>query len=210
MVDLFGDLVPATKTRRVSEPIVRSALIEGNCRLWLKRAWGAGPMILWAGANPSKADGLCDDPTMWRVMEFSARWGYGSCIMVNPIPFISSTPTEALAWVKRAEEWMIEGDLPTPEWKQWQRNITEVSRAMDTASAFVAAWGNIVPPDLIRRWLQDLAEATDPDWEEGDDRKCVEWICLGKTISGAPIHPLARGVHRVPDDAKPVAWKMKL
>lgn len=209
MADLFGDIAPPKKPcRRVAEPIVRDALIVDDCRFWLKRAWGSGPLILWAMCNPSEANGTRDDPTMLRVMEFSARWGFGSCIVVNVIPFISSTPEAALEWVKRAEYWMIDGDPPTPEWAQWQRNITEVGRALDGADKFVAAWGNNVPADLARRWLQDLAEGTDPDWEEGDDRKCVTWICLGKTNSGAPSHPLAHGAHRIPDDVTPTAWKL--
>ena len=31
----------------------------------------------------------------------------------------------------------------------------------------------------------------------------LELFCLGTTQSGAPIHPMARGRHRVPDSASP-------
>src|SRR3546814_343950 len=30
--------------------------------------------------------------------------------------------------------------------------------------------------------------------------------CLGASSSGAPLHPMARGRHRVPDDALPQPW----
>jgi hypothetical protein len=31
-------------------------------------------------------------------------------------------------------------------------------------------------------------------------------LCLGTTASGDPKHPLARALHRGPDDAKPQVW----
>lgn len=208
---LFTDL-PAQKSMRPTEPIVRDALIANGCRFWLKRAWGSGPCVLWAMCNPSDANGLRDDPTMWRVMEFSARWGYGSCIVVNPIPHISSTPDVALEWVRRAEMWMVDGDLPTPEWGDWQRNIAHCSRLMLLADAHVAAWGNNLAPDLVRRWMQDLAEATDDGRGGGafeDDPAPMKWLCLGTNENGSPRHPLSRGRARVPADFKAVSWTLK-
>jgi hypothetical protein len=32
---------------------------------------------------------------------------------------------------------------------------------------------------------------------------------LGATADGSPKHPLARGVHRVPDDRQPLVWRMQ-
>lgn len=52
----FLEDVPVRQTRRVTEPIVRSALLSDCCRWWLKRAWSAGPMICWIMCNPSEAD----------------------------------------------------------------------------------------------------------------------------------------------------------
>ncbi len=205
--ELFAAASLPKQSKRPQEPIARDALIVGTSRMWLKRAWGAGPMILWAGANPSDADGLRDDPTMWRVMEFSAAWGFGSCVMINPIPHISSTPAAALEWVKRAEEWMIDGDLPTPEWEVYQHNLSVWIEQIDRADAYVAAWGNIVPPDFMRRWLQDVAEAVENDYDSLG-LKPVEWLCLGTNSNGSPRHPLSRGKNRVPADFKPVPWKL--
>jgi hypothetical protein len=36
-----------------------------------------------------------------------------------------------------------------------------------------------------------------------------EWKCLGLTGGGAPVHPLARGRHRVPDDATLQSWRRR-
>lgn len=202
MTDLFGNLAPIPKPRRPTEPIARTALLADGCRYWLKRAWGSGPCILWAMCNPSNADGKQDDPTMWRVMEFSMRWGYGSCIVVNVVPRVSADPAMALAWLrlKNTSDPEIFGHFRD----QYIRNIYICNEQMYATQAHVAAWGNSLPEDSWREWLQDLAEQSFEAWE--DEGPPIKWLCLGTTASGAPKHPLARGVNRIPDDFKPVEW----
>lgn len=194
--------------KRPQEPIVRSALLTDGCRWWLKRAWGAGPMICWIMCNPSDADAGRDDPTMLRVMDFSAAWGYGSCSVVNVLPCISSTPDVALEWMRRAEQWIIDGngDDPSSEWDLHRQNIVHVTQQIDAAKAHVAAWGNNIPQDLARRFLQDIAEMSDD--ADHEEMAPVEWLCLGTNSNGSPRHPLSRGKNRVPDDFKPVRWKL--
>src|SRR4051812_24923527 len=81
-----------------TEPIVRTAEIDGNYRWQATRAWGAGPCISWTLLNPSKADRRRDDPTMWRMMGFSYRWGFGSLIVTNLYPFISANQQALRNW----------------------------------------------------------------------------------------------------------------
>lgn len=206
-LSLFQDLRP--QRLKLSEPIARQALVIDGCRYWLKRAWGGGGNVCWVMCNPSTADDAKDDPTMLRVMEFSAAWGFGSCTVINPIPLISSTPAAAIAWAKRAQKISMCLDHIEPERRQWFLNICHSVEQMNTASAHVAAWGNNMPEEIWRAWMQDVAEATDGGRDGGmddGDPPPIEWLCLGTTNSGAPKHPLARGKHRVPAGAKPVRW----
>lgn len=101
---------------------------------------------------------------------------------------------------------MIDGDPPGPEWALWRENINICILQINASKTHVAAWGN-EPVDYVRRFLQDLADASDCEWDE-EEYPPVEFLCLGKTLSGAPKHPLARGKHRVPSDFKPVPWKL--
>jgi hypothetical protein len=194
-----------TQRLRLQEPIARQAMVADGCRYWLKRAWGGGPMVCWAMCNPSNADATKDDPTMLRVMEFSASWGFGSCVVINPIPFISSTPAAALQWVKRARQGCSIDDR-TPEFEQWRSNISTGAVMIRAAEKHVAAWGNNLPDDLVRAWLQEVAEASADRFDDPEDLKPIEWHCIGTTKSGAPKHPLARGKHRVPAGTRPARW----
>lgn len=203
MSDLFGNLAPIPKARRPIEPIVRTALVEDGCRFWLKRAWGGGPCILWAMCNPSDADGARDDPTMWRVMEFSLRWGYGSCIVINVVPRISADPAIALAWLRLKQA--TDGERFVSFRDQWIKNIYICSEQIKAAQAHVAAWGNSIPSEEWQGWLHEIYE-TSSNLDEPDGPP-IKWLCLGKTGSGAPKHPLARGHHRVPNDFEPVEWR---
>jgi hypothetical protein len=206
MTDLFEGLKLPTGPRRPSEPIVREALVEDGCRFWLKRAWGAGPMVLWAMCNPSDADGLRDDPTMLRVMEFSMAWGFGSCAVINVVPLISSTPKVALDWAAQIEK--TEPSFEVEVWDQWNSNIYHCTKLLWQAQAHVAAWGNILPERAVATWWDGIVWSPEgPDHDDTDIAPFPGWLCLGKTKSGAPKHPLARGKHRVPADFKPVPFK---
>lgn len=206
-LSLFAET--STRPRRLAEPIARQAYIRDSCRYWLKRAWGAGGHICWVMCNPSDADASKDDPTMLRVMEFSASWGFGSCTVINPIPFVSSTPAAAIAWARRAMQVASCAADRSPERDEWLSNIYHCERQMREAQAHVAAWGNNLPQEIWRAWLQEVAEAADGGCGGGmreDDGPPIEWLCVGTTQSGAPKHPLARGKHRVPAGAQPIGW----
>jgi hypothetical protein len=168
--------------------VERSAIVseDRRYRYSLKRWWAPGPSVCWVMLNPSTADDLKDDPTMLRVMKFSQRWGYGSCLVVNLFAFRSPNP-----WALLAED-----DPCGPD------NLTHVGLACHEAAMVVAAWGAGVPAG---KWHPDIgvcAGATDH----------TGLVCLGTTANGSPLHPLARGRSRVPDDREPIefdyrAWK---
>jgi hypothetical protein len=188
--------LPKAAARSPSEPIVRTALIEGGYRFEAKRAWGLGPCILWNLLNPSLADGKRDDPTMRRMIGFSYRWGFGSLIVVNMNPLISPTIDKLRAWRR---DWNNNG---SEGYRKYVFNTDVVGEHIKHADTVVAAWGNEASPDDVQEYIEDVTFDFD-----NDVHLPVTWMCLGTTKSGAPIHPLARGRNRVPDDAKLQVWR---
>lgn len=179
---------------RPAEPILRSALIEDNYRLWLRRAWGSGPPIAWIGLNPSTADGQRDDPTMLREIGFSYRWGFGSLTKVNLYPFISANPDAMHRW--RAS-WQTAEELDHSAREAFIRGAHVAADEIAKCDMVMAAWGNGADDDDLAQWL---------DFIEGSLGRAVEFHCLGTTSSGAPKHPLARGHHHIPADTNPQPW----
>jgi hypothetical protein len=172
---------------RPPEPIERSAAIEGPCRWELYRSWGEGPRIVFAGLNPSNADGRRDDPTMLREMGFAWRWGYGSLVKINIYPFITSSPVELRKVLA----------VPAAEANAFRRNADTSAGHLRSCGMAIAAWGNGADQAGLKRWLDAIER------ELGGK---VAWHCLGTNRDGSPKHTLARGHHRVPDDAIPRPW----
>lgn len=173
-------LVPPPPPKMPSEPIIRAAEIDGDCRWTLRRAWGPGPPILWCGFNPSTADGLVDDPTMRREIGFSFRWGFGSLVKVNMFPFRTSKPTELRRWLKTEGS----SDLCDENLRRIQIEIAKI----DTV---VAAWGAGSGHEA-----GDFLTAV--HW---DDKIPWRWKCLGVNDDFTPRHTLARGKNRIADNA---------
>lgn len=185
-----------------TEPIVREAEIEGDFRWSLKRAWGAGPCILWCGLNPSTANHLRDDPTMKREMGFSFRWGFGSLIKINLYPYRTSSPVTLESWRKHMME---RDDARLAFYENAQRAAAHVKQC----SEFVAAWG----AHAIEKDLQKFSEIVTHFVDGSEDGLAaqvpVQWKCLAVTSDGSPRHTLARGRQRIPDDAVLKPWKPK-
>lgn len=211
--------VPAKRAMMPAEPILRQASIEKvgdvTYRWSATRAWGPGRTILWMLLNPSVADDLRDDPTMLRMIGFSYRWGYGSMVVVNAYPFVSSTTDRLRAWRKTWDHKTYEanGMRPWPfdrsSWSAFHHNLRNISGLIQDDTVVIAAWGAGLPEaDLqqIRRGVWRNVDSLEHDGFLGPTE--IDWWCIGKTKGGAPIHPLARGRHRVPDDAKPRIWKI--
>lgn len=178
------------------EPIAREARIEGQYRRWLKRAWGEGPCIGWAMLNPSTADAERDDPTLRRIIGFSYRWGFGSLVVGNVYPFIASTADELWRW--RVSFGLDAADSDWSSSDARLRNFHDCAEIFRECGLLMAAWGAGADRDDLELWLETV---------EADIGREIIWHCLGTTSNGSPIHPLARGRHRVPDDAQPEIWR---
>ncbi len=171
------------------DPMIRSAAISncGRYRWWLKREWGDGPKIAWIMLNPARADDQRDDPTIRRVIHFSRSWGFGAATVVNLYPFRSTIPAECRRWTASS---------PTTLRKKIRENDQAISEIVRDTGAIVAAWGTVGWAQKRAKLLvADLVRAGAPSLQ-----------CLGTTLDGSPLHPMARGRKRVPDDRLPAPW----
>jgi len=148
-------------------------------RYTLTREWVTGHgQALWIMLNPSTADESNDDPTIRRVISFSARWGVAGCAVVNLYALRATRPVHL--W-----------EAADPVGPQ---NDLHLGLAMTTAqqhgAPVVAAWGANARADRVA-WLTNWATELE-----------VPLMCLGTTLGGAPRHPLyVRG------DQPLIPWK---
>lgn len=174
--------------------ILRSAVFAGSNRVSLSRRWGAGPVALGIGCNPSLAGGEKEDPTThWLNKWFQAN-GFGGYDMMNLYPFVSPSPREC----RRVAEWEKNG----PDWyarDALMHNLSALVLAAKSAHQVFVCWGNIAWDDV---WIDHVIEQIQTGEEPWPDM----W-CWGKTASGAPKHPLARGKHRMSIDQPATIWR---
>ena len=175
---------------------------DGTLRTRIRRWWVPAPKrwVAWLMLNPSKAGAARNDPTALRVTHFSRAWGFDGWIGVNMIPYIASKPAEMWRWFdweRNGPDWIARDDLAV--------NLSNIEKAARAASLRVVAFG-AEPMARCQHWVNEcLEQFCQPIDNPGDGDG--ELRCLGLTKAGAPIHPMARGRHRVPDDAKPVLWE---
>lgn len=217
MTQLLLPIAPAKRAKAPSEPIVRTASLEyvevGRAYRWtMTRGWASGPTIVWVLLNPSTADGKQDDPTTLRMMGFSYRWGFGSMIVANVYPLISSTTDRLHRWRRTFDHETYEANgmqnwsADKSSWSAFHHNQGVISALLTEESVCVAAWGNGINDADLDHFLRGVGFMVNDD-EFGQVGVCPKWSCLGTTKSGAPIHPLARGRHRVPDEATLTPWR---
>jgi hypothetical protein len=159
-------------------------------RMRLERQWGEGHTVVFCCKNPSDADENREDPTLRRMIGFAHRWGYRRLLVVNADTFVTSDPwdcaqmVESLRRLGMATVYM-------------EKSVEAILDAAAEADLFIAAWGH--PLREQEKWYRQLHGLL------ADDAG-IELHHLGLTKDGWPIHPLARGKHRIPDDQQPIRW----
>jgi hypothetical protein len=154
-------------------------------RYELRRIWDDKlPLLVVCMLNPSTADHQSNDPTILTLIHFAKLWGYGGLLIVNLFAFRSSSP----AAMFKAEDpiGLRNGDYLH----------LAILYARDNGARMLAAWGN----DGNERAFWTIERALNLG---------VELISLGTTQSGAPKHPMARGLHRIARDQQPIVWRSR-
>jgi hypothetical protein len=165
-------------------------------RLTLTRRWDANlPHVCFIGLNPSTADHRIDDPTVRRWVQFAKSWGYGGFVAVNLYPFRSSSPAICRRWAdweNNGPDWYARDDI--------MANLDIVAREAKAAALVVACWGAGAWDEPMVEHVIELVMSGSEPWPDIH--------CFGLTNAGAPMHPMARGKHRIPDSAQPTLWKL--
>lgn len=184
-LDLFG------------EPVLRRSayFAAPGVRIRLSRDWGPGPRALAIGCNPSRADADRDDPTSCWWNRWFMGTGFGGYDAMNLYPFCTSSPAEC----RRTAAWEDNG----PDWHARDMlhfaNLPAVVKAAKAAAQVFVCWGAIAWDD---EWIEHVVE----EIQSGEPPHPDLW-CWGKTASGAPKHPMARGAHRIVADQAPILWR---
>lgn len=193
MANQLAMLGIAPAPTKKGDSVIRDAYFSpcGTWRYWLSRMFAGsdGPVGLVVMVNPSTADNKTDDPTIQSLIRRARIWGWGGFYVVNMAAFCSSHPDDLL----------VPARSPDPVGPENDATIARLAAQVAAGGGkFVAAWGASVDfsdphgrPELRGRVAGVLGALT----------ALGEVLCLGRSGNGSPTHPLARGKHRVPDDA---------
>lgn len=144
------------------------------------------PRAIVCMANPSFAGADINDPTIRRLMTLLDS-GF---TVVNWEPIIATDPKDLYRW--------REANSGREEYKRIEnRNVEMIRRLSESAKTRYIAWGNLVP---MTPHTQRILSAMSCDQK-------YRLNAFGLTQDGSPKHPMARGKHRIPDDAIAVTWR---
>lgn len=183
MKDLFGDCLQM------------DAEFHGeDCRLTLSRRWGPGPIANVIGCNPSRAGREKEDNTSRWWTAWFQEFGFGGYDATNLYPFITPDPTGCRRLVESIDggAWDIRDALHFV-------NLPHVVAKAKAADKVFVCWGAIA-------WDQEWIEHVIEQIQFGEAPYPDLW-CWGKTASGAPKHPMARGKHRIPAEQPAILWR---
>lgn len=183
-------------TNLFGEPVLHRAahFAAPGIRSRLSRDWCPGPRALVIGCNPSSAGANADDQTSRWWNAWFHLFGFGGYDAMNLYPFCTSSPPECRSRVERA--------MDGADWHDRDHLFANLEQLVKTAKqshqVFVC-WGAIA-------WDSDWIDHVVEEIQTGVEPYPNLW-CWGKTASGAPKHPLARGKHRIDPHQQPILWK---
>jgi len=151
----------------VSDLLVRKSAhisADGLYRYRLERFWGSEHALPFVMLNPSTADAEVDDPTIRRCMGFARREGAGGIIVCNLYAFRATKPADL--WQAR-DPYGPENDSALVGLADWAARA-----GMPLICAWGAQGGNNNRPIVLMQ------------------RTGAQLMCLGRTESGQPRHPL--------------------
>lgn len=184
------DLLGAPMTRR------SAYFAADDVRIRLSVDFGPGPRALVIGCNPSSANAERDDPTSRWWNAWFKLFGFGGYEAMNLYPFCTSSPVDC----RRVVDGIESGDWFARDMLHFN-NLPALVAAAKKADQVFVCWGAIA-------WDQDWIEHVVEEIQTGEAPWPDLW-CWGKTGSGAPKHPLARGKHRIAPDQQPILWRAK-
>ena len=114
----------------------KSAIISScnKYRYELHREWDKDKgKVLFIMLNPSTADGLNNDLTTIRCINFAKKWGYGGIMIGNIYPFRAKRPKDLKKWLNEGSDYAF--------WKSGDDNRNHVGDMAQKADLIVCAWG---------------------------------------------------------------------
>ena len=156
-------------------------------RYKLTRSWDRDKgYVLFIMLNPSTADGLNNDLTTVRCINFAKKWGYGGIMIGNIYPFRAKRPKDLRKWLRQDRDSNYKTGLGITYARNENKN--HVYEMAEQADLIVCAWGCNY-------------KGGTPDWvEELGDLHYLELCDDGIT----PKHPLGN----LSKDLVPIEYKL--
>ena len=131
---------------------MKKAIISdcGKYRYELHREWDKSKKkVLFVMLNPSTADGLNNDLTTIRCINFAKKWGYGGIMIGNIYPFRAKRPRDLRKWLNGGSDYAF--------WKSGDDNRNHVYDMAQKADMIVCAWGCNYK-EGIPSWVDELGD----------------------------------------------------